>query len=138
MPTTTPARDGWDVRHNATLLSHLLKAHLQHEEAQRQREENRGPHALFKTTLTMWTRTKPDVGRDEDVWETIRRIDTECDPILVSGPGVELVDDPSLDSEDGWLLDRFSRTSQAPAVPKNPNQSKRKVKPNSVRSPGST
>ena len=60
---------------------------------------------MFKTTLTMWTRTKPDVGRAEDPSDTIRRIDDEYDPILISGPAVELVDDPSSDPEDGWLLD---------------------------------
>ena len=74
---TKRASGGWDAHNEAgrrwvgcpsqsDAATHLLKAYLQQEEAQRQREANRGPNALFKTTLTMWTRTKPDVGRAED------------------------------------------------------------------------
>jgi hypothetical protein len=86
-----------------TAIEHLVKDFESKRRTERQRERNKGPRAMFKTTLTLWSAKKPTVGSKATDAEIIDHIISECDLDLILGPDTELIDDPRSDP-DGRLV----------------------------------
>jgi hypothetical protein len=110
-------RKRWnDCVDRITAVRHLVGEIETREQLRRQREKNRGPNAMFKTTLVMWSTKKPKLGTKSSDSEIVEHICHDLQAELVIGPNTEVVEDPSADPEyEGEFIPTKKRRSRKKA-----------------------